>query len=73
MSKDVYKFRIGQRDLTVIKFMKDNEIVVDLICKFVPKSHPTISSIIAGAQATYKGVIVAADIYEAKTCLLFNK
>jgi len=74
MSKDVYKFRIGQRDLTVIKFMKDNEIVVDLICKFVPKSHPTISSIIAGAQATYKGVIVAADIYEAKhVCFLINK
>ena len=74
MSREVYRFRVGQRDLTFIKVMKDNEILVDTIVRFVPKSHPTVKAIVTGLQAAYKGTIIAADIYEAKhVCFLINK
>ena len=74
MSREVYRFRVGQRDLTFIKLMKDNEQIVDTIIRFIPKTDPRINALIYGAQATYKGVIAAAEIYEAKhVCFLINR
>ena len=63
MSREVYRFRVGQRDLTFIKFMKDNEMIVDTIIRFIPKNDPRINIAISGALATYKGVIATAEIY----------
>ena len=68
MSKDIFRFRVGQRDLTFIKIMKDNQQIVDTVCYLAPKSKAILM-----AQAAYKGTIVFADIYEAKhVCLLLN-
>ena len=54
--------------------MKDNEEVVDIVCELVPKSDPKIATIIMGAQANYKSIIIAADIYKAKyVWFLINK
>ena len=69
MSRDVYRFRVGQCDLSFIKIMKDNEKVVDTMYLLLPKNNAL--KVVYGA---YKGSLLFADVYEAKhVCILLNR
>ncbi len=69
MAKDVYRFRVGQCDLSYIQVMKDNEKLVDAMYLLYPKNIAWDT-----AYTIYKGALFFADLYEAKhVCLLLNR
>ena len=69
MAKDVYRFRVGQCDLSFVQVMKENEQVVDTMYLLCPKN-----AALDTVYATYKGGLLFADVYQAKhVCLLLNR
>lgn len=69
MAKDIYRFRVGQCDLSFIQIMKENEKIVDTMYLLCPK-NVALNTV----YATYKGALLFADVYQAKhVCILLNR
>ena len=73
MSKKYYQFRVGQRDIEFIKYLKDYQKGIDKVINFLKIINPIAISYVSGAQLGYKKAIIEADNKEIKhACFLLD-